>query len=257
MPNIAQAIWVETLKARRSKMPLITALGFVAIALAGGFFMLIIKDPELARRVGLISAKAQITMGAADWPNYLRFMGMAAGPGGIVFFALIGIWAFGREYSDHTVKDLLALPTSRAAIVLSKFVVIAGWAAVLVVILVVVSFAAGSAVGLPPAPMDLVVQSGVKIVIASILAIVLVPVIAFFASAGHGYLPGIGIMALVMGLAQMSSVIGYGEYFPWAIPGLYAQGTEIGPVSFVIVLLTGLVGIACTLLWWERADQTH
>ena len=69
MNNLAQAIWVEFLKARRSKMPLFTALGFAMVPLGGGFFMIVLKDPEMARRVGLISAKAQLTMGAADWPD--------------------------------------------------------------------------------------------------------------------------------------------------------------------------------------------
>jgi len=64
--NFAQAVWVEMLKARRSKMPLFTALGFALFPLGGGFFMIILKDPELARRMGLISAKAQIMMGSAD-----------------------------------------------------------------------------------------------------------------------------------------------------------------------------------------------
>lgn len=38
MNNLAQAIWVEFLKARRSKMSLFTALGFAMIPLGGGFF---------------------------------------------------------------------------------------------------------------------------------------------------------------------------------------------------------------------------
>jgi len=47
MNNIAQAVWVEMLKARRSRMPLLTALGFSLVPLAGGFFMIVLKDPEL------------------------------------------------------------------------------------------------------------------------------------------------------------------------------------------------------------------
>ncbi len=255
MNNIAQAIWVEGLKARRSKMPLITALGFSAIALAGGFFMLIIKDPEMARRVGLISVKAQITLGVADWPNYIRFLEMATGAGGIVLFGLITIWIFGREYSDRTVKDLLALPTPRSAVVLSKFGITAAWSAALVVILCLAGLAVGAVVRLAPAAPEFFWQSGLRLVVAAGLTIALVPVTAFFASAGHGYLPAIGIMILVMALAQIASVIGYGEYFPWAIPGLYAQGTEIGPLSYLIVLLTGVLGAVATVVWWKYADQ--
>jgi ABC-2 type transport system permease protein len=50
------ALWVETLKARRSKVPWLTALGFSLAPLVGGLFMIILKDPERARSMGLISA---------------------------------------------------------------------------------------------------------------------------------------------------------------------------------------------------------
>ncbi len=257
MSNVSQAIWVELLKARRSRMPLITALGFLMIALAGGFFMIIVQDPELARRVGLISAKAQIAMGAADWPNYIRFLSLATGAGGVGLFGLIATWVFGREYSDRTVKDLLALPTSRSAIVLGKLVVIALWSAMLVVLLCAAGLAVGVAIGLPPASRQFFLESGVKLAIAAGLTILLAPPIAFFAGAGHGYLPPIGILILAMALAQIMTVIGYGEYFPWAIPGLYAQGTEVGVASYVIVILTSIAGMAGTFFWWQYADQTR
>ena len=73
---------------------------------AGGFFMIVMKDPDLARRLGLISAKAQIVAGSADWPTYLGMLAQATAIGGIMLFGLIGSWVFGREYSDHTLKDL-------------------------------------------------------------------------------------------------------------------------------------------------------
>ncbi|MEW5721354.1 MAG: ABC transporter permease, partial [Chloroflexota bacterium] len=57
------AFWAETLKARRSKISLLTTLGFLILPLAGGLFMIILKNPEQARAMGLISAKAQLTVG--------------------------------------------------------------------------------------------------------------------------------------------------------------------------------------------------
>ena len=85
---------------------------------------------------------------------------------------------------------------------------------------------------------------------------VVTPII-FFASYGHGYLAPVGVMILAVALAQVMTIIGYGEFFPWAIPGVYAQGGDLGMVSLVIVVLTCIVGVAGTLLWWEFADQTH
>jgi ABC-2 type transport system permease protein len=258
MNNFAQAIWVEMLKARRSKMPLLTALGFSVFPLALGFFMFVLKDPELARRYWLISAKAQIAVGrAADWPTFFRLLALSAAMGGFLLFGLIASWVFGREYSDRTVKDLLALPTSRSAIVLAKFVVVAAWSAALTALICLVGLGVGAAVGLPQASVQVLLQGGVTVAIAACLTIALVTPIAFVASAGHGYLPPMGVALLVLFLVQVIAQAGWGEYFPWAIPALYAQGENPGAVSYVIVMLTGVAGIAGTLLWWELADQTR
>jgi ABC-2 type transport system permease protein len=257
MNNIAQAIWVELLKARRSRMPLLTALGYSMVPLMLGFFMIILRDPEMARRSGLITAKAQLTMGTADWQTYIKFMALSTGAGGIILFGLIVSWVFGREYSDRTVKDLLALPTSRSAIVFAKFVVVAIWSAALIALICFLGLAVGALVGLDPVPNAVFVQGGIRIAITALLTIALVTPIGFFASAGHGYLPPIGILILAMALAQVSNVTGRGEYFPWAIPGLYSQGEVLGTISFVIVILTCLIGIAATFGWWEFADQTR
>ena len=50
-------------------------------------------------------------------------------------------------------------------------------------------------------------------------------------------------------------IIGWGEYFPWSIAGVYAQGGELGIASYVLVVITCLAGLAATFLWWELADQ--
>jgi ABC-2 type transport system permease protein len=64
-------------------------------------------------------------------------------------------------------------------------------------------------------------------------------------------------MLLAMALAQVVAVAGWGEYFPWSIPGVLSQGGNLGIVSYLIVILTSVAGLAGTILWWELADQTH
>lgn len=119
-----------------------------------------------------------------------------------------------------------------------------------------IGFGVGAAVALPQVSMQVILQGGITVAIAACLTIALVPPIAFFASAGHGYLPPIGIVMLAMFLAQVIAVTGRGEYFPWAIPALYTQGENLGTVSYLIVILTSVAGIAGTFIWWELADQT-
>lgn len=260
MSNITQAIWVELLKARRSKMPLLTALGFLLAPFAGGFFMIVMKDPDLARRLGMISAKAQIFAGTADWPTYLGMLSQATAIGGIILFSFVSSWVFGREYSDHTITDLLALPTPRYGVVLAKFVLIVLWSATLTAVIYLIGLGVGAAVALPSTSAEIFWQGTITMAITACLTIALATPIAFFASAGRGYLPPMGAAILAVILAQIIAATGWGEYFPWSVPALLAgmagpEYAQLGIISYVIVILVSFMGIVGTFVWWEFADQ--
>jgi ABC-2 type transport system permease protein len=141
--------------------------------------------------------------------------------------------------------------------VLAKFVVIAIWSAALVLMISLVGLVIGLAVALPEVPTQVILQGGVTLAVTAVLTIASVTPIIFFASAGHGYLPPMGVALLAIFLAQIVAIAGWGEFFLWSIPALYSQGTNLGTISYVIVFLLGLAGIAATFLWWEVADQTH
>jgi ABC-2 type transport system permease protein len=261
MSNLLAAIWGELLKARRSKMPLFTLLGNSLVPLAGGFFMIILRDPELARRSGLISAKAQITMGTADWQSYLGLLAMATATGGIVLFGMVGIWVFGREFSDHTVTDMLALPTPRSSIVLAKFIVVALWSLALTVSIFLIGLGVGAAVQLEAVPDQVFVAAALNIGVTALLTIALTTPFVFVAGAGRGYLPPMGVVLLALIAAQIVATAGWGEFFPWSVPALSsgAAGPEyqnLGAISFVLVAVTSLAGLVATFVWWEYADQT-
>ena len=262
MSNLRPAIWVELLKARRSKMPLLTVLGFSLAPFAGGFFMIVIKDPDLARRLGIISAKAQIVAGAADWPTYLGFLAQATAIGGFILFSLIASWVFGREYSDRTITDLLALPTPRYVIVLAKFILVGLWSATLTAVIYLIGLGVGAVVGLPPTSAEIFWQGTITVAVSAALTIPLVMPIAFFGSAGRGYLPPMGVAILAVILAQVIAAAGWGEYFPWSIPALYAgmagpTSAQLDTTSYVILFLASMAGLIGTFVWWEFADQTY
>src|SRR5215213_11758730 len=120
MSNFSSALWSEALKARRSKVPWLAAVGFTLAPLMDGLFMFIMKDPERAREMGLLSVKAQLAMSIADWTTFFSVLTQAIAVGGAIVFSIVTAWIFGREFSDHTAKDLLALPTSREKIVTAK-----------------------------------------------------------------------------------------------------------------------------------------
>jgi len=256
------ALWAEALKVRRPKVPWLTALGFSLAPLVGGLFMIILKDPERARSMGLIGAKAQLAAGVADWPTLLGMLAQATGVGGALLFTLVTTWVFGREFSDHTAKELLALPTSRAAIVSAKFVVVGIWAAGLTVLVFVLGLGVGAAIGLPGWSTALLWRAASDLIVTAGLTLALMSPVALLASAGRGYLPPLGWAFLMFFLAQILAAIRWETWFPWSVPALFSElagprATQIGLQSYVVVGVTGVAGLAGTFAWWHSADQTR
>lgn len=256
------ALWAEALKARRSKISLLTAGGFLILPFAGGLFMVILKNPEQARAMGLISTKAQLTVAVADWPAFLGMLSQGIAAGGAVVSALITAWVFGREFSDHTAKELLALPTPRWIIVSAKFALIALWTLGLTLLIFVVGLAVGKAVDIPAWSVELEQISFWTALATSILNIMLMPFVALFASSGRGYLPPMGWMILALVFANIVSVLGWGDWFPWAVPVLVSGMVKshadlVGLHSYLVVLAVCFIGVAATIAWWRSADQTR
>jgi ABC-2 type transport system permease protein len=255
-------LWVETLKARRSKVTVLTAVGYMFLPLIGGLFMFILKDPERAKSLGLISLKAQITAAVADWPTYFGMFTMGVGIAGAVLFAIITAWVFGREFSDHTAKDLLAIPTSRSTLVSAKFVLALFWTMGLTFLVFIVGLGVGALVDIPGWSPELAWSSFLSLMLAALLTTLLMPFVAFFASVGRGYLPPIGWAFLCMVLAQVLTVMGWSDWFPWAVPAMFSTmtGPRSEPIplhSYLIVLLASATSLAITFRWWRRADQTR
>src|SRR5574341_1513342 len=167
---------------------------------------------------------------------------------------------FGREFADGTLTDMLAVPVSRPAMLLAKFAIIALWCLALTVFIGGVGLGIGALLVLPGGSPDLFIRGVAAVLITACLVIVVLTPVALLASAGRGYLLPLGILFLVIALTQLIALIGYGEVFPWAIPALYAGLTgdaALEPISYWIVALTGLIGIAATQVWWRYADQSR
>ena len=130
---LANAIHTEFLKLKRTHITWVIALAFCFAPIAVGFFMLIIMNPELARNMGLLSTKAQLTIPAADWGTYLKFTGIFFGAGSFVL-GIMTAFVFGREYMQGTAKNMLSLPIGRAVFTAAKLIVTAVWYLVVVAV---------------------------------------------------------------------------------------------------------------------------
>jgi ABC-2 type transport system permease protein len=260
--NFQSALWAEALKARRSKVPLLAAIGFTLAPLMDGFFMFIMKDPDRAREMGLLSVKAQMAMSTVEWTTFFSVLSQAIAIGGVIVFSIVTAWVFGREFSDHTAKDLLALPTSRENIVTAKLVVIALWVLAACLWIYLVGLVIGFLVDIPGWTVQLAWQSFGDVLVTAAMSLFLMTPVAFIASMGRGYLPPLGFAVLAIFFAQIFAAIGWGDWFPWSVPALFSgvvgpRSEQLGVHSYVLVCLAGLIGLFATYSWWRDADQTR
>jgi ABC-2 type transport system permease protein len=263
--GIAPAVWSELQKVRRSKIVWITIFAFLFLSLIDGLFMFILKDPELARRLGLIGAKAQIIGGSADWPSMFNLSLILTSVGSLIIFGFIFVWIFGREFSDKTVYNMLSLPVSRVSIVAAKIIIAICWALMLALSICILILVIGAVLQLPDGSSSIISGGVEHILITCLLTILLCIPFALAASISRSYLPAIGCIFLVLILSEIFNTLGYGQFFPWAVPMLYSGAAEaltggdftpLGTVSYILVGLRCLLSIIITGAWWHYADQT-
>jgi ABC-2 type transport system permease protein len=258
MADLSNMIWIELRKALRSRMPLFTALGSLLMPLGIAFLIFVSRNPEISRKLGLISAKANLTAYySTSWPTYLGLVTQVIAAAGFFLFVLAISWVFGREFADGTLKDMLAVPVPRSSILLAKFIVVAAWSGVLTMVILVLGLLMGAIIQLPGGSTGVILHGSSLLAITACLVILGIMPFALFASIGRGYLLPMGVAILTLIMANIVVVAGWGDYFPWAVPGLYTQGLHLSPISYWIVVLTGLAGMLGTYLWWKYADQSR
>jgi len=261
MKIMFSAFWVEILKIRRSKMFLASILFFILVSSMMSFVMFVQKYPEISAKVGLIGDKASLLrFGEPNWQNYFRLLIQGIAGVGLVGTGFVTSWIFGREFSDHTVKDILAIPIPRVYIVLSKIIITVIWSLILCFFYFISGLAFGFLIGLPGFSAGIVSDSAGIYWVTSFLLILLCTPVAFLASYTRGFIFPIGFVIVTMILANFSGLVGLGPYFPWAIPGLYgvpsgSENMQLTAASYYILLVTSLTGLAGTIAFWRYADQ--
>jgi ABC-2 type transport system permease protein len=259
MGSLPDMIWIEARKAIRSKMPLWTTLGSLFMPLGIAFLLFVARNPEITKRLGLVSAKANLmAYSATDWKSYLVLFAEIISAGGFFFFIISVSWVFGREFTDGTLKDMLAVPVRRSSILLAKFIVVAAWSAGMAIIMLLFGLIVGAMIQLPGGSLAVILPGSSVVIITTGLVIAVVLPYAFFASLGRGYLLPIALAVLTVITANLVMALGWADYFPWAVPTLYAQdASSLMPASYAIVFVTSLIGMIATYLWWKYADQNR
>ncbi|MBN1596406.1 ABC transporter permease [candidate division FCPU426 bacterium] len=259
---LERVLAAEFLKLRRSKITWISWLAFSIMPLATGLFVWIVKEPGRAAQLGLLGQKASLTGVTADWPGYFKLLNQAACAGSMVLLAIIVAYIFGREYSDGTAKNMLTLPVGRHWFAIAKLIVAIVWFGALLASIIAEGFLVGTWLGLPGLTFTLAAAATGRILFAGLIGYLLVPMVAWMATLGRGYLPPIGFTIFMLLMGNILGATGWGKWFPWAIvpmlAGMAGPRVEVlAPGSLAVVGITFFAGVALTIWQLRFGDNTQ
>lgn len=259
MKDLFIAFKAERMKLKRSMIVYVTFGLFVFIPLMMGLLMFVAQHPEMADKLGLVGAKAQF-FSENTWKGYLEIINQLMAVLGVIGFGFVTSWVFGREYMEHTITDILALPISRAAIVSAKYMIVFIWCWSLVIIMYTSAILVGFWIHIPGWHLQIFLDFALIYFLSALFTILLSTVIGFVVSLTKGIIAPIGFILLMVIMAQFIALVGWGPYFPWAIPGVFTvspsvEGMQLLPLSYLILLITFSGGLFATYAQWKYADH--
>lgn len=249
-----EALDLEMLKLRRSPVTWVASL--LILVLCPGLCIGFVSVVEGSGN-GPLAAKIQALVSGTGWDAYLGLLDQFVASAFFVGVGVVIVWCFGREFSDRTVGSLFGLPVSRATIAGAKFIALSIWSVGLSLVLVVVATGLGPVGGLGWP--DSGARAGlVKLLGVAVLTALIALTVAFPASLGRGYLPGIGVLVLILMTAQLAVLFESGAWYPFAAPGLWAvsgqQDVVVGLGQLAVVPVTAAVVGLATVRWWSRFE---
>ena len=197
------AIRVEWLKLRRSRISLITTVlvGIGVPALTAGFLAAATRGPADTP----LAIKVNAMLIGEGWPAYLGMLAQILSVMSFLGVGFVVAWCFGREFTDHTITGLYALPTSLTTIAAAKYTVLLAWSLALSLITLAAAFALAPLAGLP-APTTDVLEPAAKVLAVGVNGALLAYPLAFIASAARGYLPAVAGLILIVVITQILTV---------------------------------------------------
>jgi hypothetical protein len=258
----------EFLKLRRSRMPLWSCL-IVLVASGLGLAVLpVLSDPktqvEIAKSGGVFAQAVAAGAYQPSWAHYLRIgvQGMS-GSWGILTFGLVTAYLFGREFKEGAAKSMLTLPIRREYVVVAKLIVLAAWVFALGLLSVLLTAGTTAALGVGGFTWNAVSVSIGETMAAIAPLYLTLPLVAWFAVRGKGYLQpmlySLGVM--MVGNALVRTPVS--PYFPWNMP-LHMVGASWYPIppspvtagSWAVAVGVFAIGVAALIWQIDHADST-
>ena len=260
-------IAAEFAKLKRARMPMWSALIVFAAACLDLAVLPVLADPktqaQMATAGGAFSQAIAAGMYRPSWANYLHIgvQGMS-GSWGVLAFGLVTAYVFGREYKEGAAKTMLTLPIRREYAVVAKLIVVAAWCVCLGLLSVLLNGVAIAALGVAGFTWSAVLTSiGETMSVVGLLYLTL-PLIAWLAVRGRGYLQPMLFSLAVMMVGNALDQTPASAYFPWNMPldlvgaSWYPiPAASVTPGSWAIAILVFALGVAALFRQIDLTDN--
>lgn len=247
---MADIVYCEWLKLRRSKILLIGVLGSLMVP-----FLVAANDIRIA------AAKPEAFLSLYGlYEDTILFIMLLFGP---LVLAVVATWLINREYTERTLKTIFVLPMERTAFLLGKFIMLflliclfmlLSWLDILVIALVCRLFLGGQAVTVSQAAAVLIqMQKG-----AILMFMTLTPFV-YLALRTQGSIAPFIVIAAVSLLNVVLSASPIACFYPWTAAYLLQTGryAQTGcPMVLGVLLLLGVCGfgICAAVRRFRRED---
>jgi ABC-type transport system involved in multi-copper enzyme maturation permease subunit len=259
----------EFMKLKRSRMLLWTALVPLSVAVLEPAMFSALTRPDVQSKIsagGGVFAKAVAAgLYQGTWKNFLSFLPQAiSGSWGLLTFALIASYLFGREFKEGTMKTVLTLPLPRGYTVVAKMIVLAVWMAALTLFAIVLQMVAAALVHPTGFAWSYVWRTLADGLLVSLLIYLTLPVTALFAMRGKGYLQPMLFTLAAMLIGNGIATTSVSRWFPWNMP-IHLVGASWLPISpsplvagsWLVTIAVFIAGVAALVWQIDHADNTQ
>lgn len=243
---MANILYCEFLKLKRSKMFLISILGGMVapIMVFAGLIKARISKPEM-----IITYKDLFDQTSL----YVLLLF------GLIVYGVIAAYLFSREYTENTLKSIITIPVSKTSFILGKFLMLFIW----IILLTLVGWVGTLLLGVLGRAEEfsftiLLISLRQYVVGASLLYLTMSPFVFITLWVKNLVPPIIAVAAVALGNVALSNE-DLAVLFPWSSGYLIAMDL-IGNFSYgigiaiTIILITFVVGFAASILYFKKQD---
>jgi bacitracin transport system permease protein len=245
MKTLANLLYTELLKLKRSEMFLISMLGAAAapILCFVGFVSFNQENP----------GDPILFKVAFSQTNFYVVLLI-----GLLLYGVITSYLFSREYTEDTLKSLLTIPVSRFNFVISKLILLFLWITILTLISWALTLILGLIGQFEGLTIKIMIDSILNYMIGGCLMFLLSTPIIFVTLLIKNYVPTV-VFTIIIGMGNL--IVWESKYrslYPWSAAAVITYNNfpaEYPPeVAYLSILLTFIVGLAATLVYFMRAN---